>query len=50
MKQGEVVENGIHEDVYKMNGTYKEIFDAMAKSLNIEKIAKTFDDEEEENY
>ena len=33
-----------------MNGTYKEIFDAMAKSLNIEKIAKTFDDEEEENY
>lgn len=50
MKQGEVVEHGIHEDVYKMNGTYKEIFDAMAKSLNIEKIAKTFDDEEEENY
>lgn len=50
MKQGEVVENGIHEDVYKMNGTYKEIFDAMAKSLNIEKIAKTFDDDEEENY
>lgn len=50
MKQGEVVEHGIHEDVYKMNGTYKEIFDAMAKSLSIEKIAKTFDDEEEENY
>lgn len=50
MKQGEVVEHGIHEDVYKMNGTYKDIFDAMAKSLNIEKIAKTFDDEEEENY
>ncbi|MGL5233561.1 MAG: ABC transporter ATP-binding protein [Empedobacter falsenii] len=50
MKQGEVVEHGIHEDVYKMNGTYKEIFDAMAKSLNIEKIAKTLDDEEEENY
>ncbi|WP_291051965.1 MULTISPECIES: ABC transporter ATP-binding protein [unclassified Empedobacter] len=50
MKQGEVVVHGIHEDVYKMNGTYKEIFDAMAKSLNIEKIAKTFDDEEEENY
>ena len=50
MKQGEVVEHGIHEDVYNMNGTYKEIFDAMAKSLNIEKIAKTFDDEEEENY
>ncbi|MGV0757030.1 ABC transporter [Empedobacter brevis] len=50
MKQGELVEHGIHEDVYKMNGTYKEIFDAMAKSLNIEKIAKTFDEDEEENY
>lgn len=50
MKQGEVVEHGVHEDVYKMNGTYKEIFDAMAKSLNIEKIAKTLDDDEEENY
>ncbi|WP_282628988.1 ABC transporter ATP-binding protein [Empedobacter sedimenti] len=50
MNQGEVVEHGIHEDVYKMNGTYKEIFDAMAKSLNIEKIAKTFDEDDEENY
>lgn len=50
MKQGEVVEHGVHEDVYKMSGTYKEIFDAMAKSLNIEKIAKTLDDDEEENY
>ncbi len=50
MKHGEVVEHGIHEDVYKMNGTYKEIFDAMAKSLNIEKIAKTFDEDDEENY
>ncbi|WP_322970502.1 ABC transporter ATP-binding protein [Faecalibacter sp. LW9] len=47
MKQGEVVEHGVHEDVYHQGGTYKEIFDAMAKSLNIDKIAKTFDDEEE---
>lgn len=47
MKQGEVVEHGVHEDVYRQNGTYKEIFDAMAKSLNIDKIAKTYEDEEE---
>ena len=47
MKQGEVVEHGVHEDVYHQGGTYKKIFDAMAKSLNIDKIAKTFDDEEE---
>ena len=30
------------------NPIYKDIFDAMAKSLNIEKIAKTFDNEGEE--
>ena len=49
MKQGEVVEHGTHEEAYDMNGTYKEIFDAMAKSLNNEKISKTFD-EDEENF
>ena len=30
------------------DGAYKEIFDAMAKSLNIEKIARTFEDDSEE--
>lgn len=45
MKEGKVVEGGIHEDIYNQNGVYKEIFDAAARSLNIEKIAKTFDDE-----
>lgn len=50
MKQGEVVEHGTHEEAYDQNGTYKEIFDAMARSLNIEKIAKTLDDDEEENF
>ena len=40
MKNGEVVESGTHEEVYEMNGVYKEIFDASARSLNIEKIAK----------
>ena len=49
MKQGETVEKGTHEEAYDLNGTYKEIFDAMAKSLNIEKISKTFD-EDEENF
>ncbi len=41
MKNGRVVESGTHEDIYRMEGTYKEIFDAMARSLNIDKIAKT---------
>lgn len=40
MKNGEVVESGTHDEVYEMNGVYKEIFDASARSLNIEKIAK----------
>ncbi|MBK5721961.1 ABC transporter ATP-binding protein [Dysgonomonas sp. Marseille-P4677] len=43
MKDGHVVESGKHEDVYHQDGAYKEIFDAMARSLNIDKISKTLD-------
>lgn len=43
MKDGHVVESGTHEEIYQMNGTYKEIFDAMARSLNIDKISKTLE-------
>lgn len=43
MKKGRIVESGTHEEVYHMDGTYKEIFDAMARSLNIDKISKTMD-------
>ncbi len=43
MKEGHVIESGTHEEIYHMNGTYKEIFDAMARSLNIDKISKTID-------
>lgn len=49
MEKGRVMEGGSHDEIYDLNGTYKNIFDAMARSLNIDKIAKTFD-EEEENY
>lgn len=41
MENGKVVETGQHEEIYDDNGTYKRIFDAMAHSLNINKIAKT---------
>lgn len=47
MEMGKVVESGSHEEIYDQNGTYKSIFDAMARSLNIDKIAKTLEDEEE---
>lgn len=47
MDQGRVMESGPHQEIYEQNGTYKRIFDAMARSLNIEKIAKTFDEDDE---
>lgn len=43
MREGRVVETGTHEEIYHQNGVYKEIFDAMARSLNIDKISKTLD-------
>lgn len=46
MQDGEIVEYGEHEQLYLQMGAYKDIFDAMAKSLNIDKIAKTLEDEE----
>ncbi|RJL74654.1 ABC transporter ATP-binding protein [Acinetobacter radioresistens] len=48
MKEGRIVEHGEHDALYHQDGVYKEIFNAMAKSLNIEKIAKTFGEEAEE--
>ncbi|TEU25019.1 ABC transporter ATP-binding protein [Alkanindiges illinoisensis] len=47
MKEGRIVEHGEHHALYKNSQVYKEIFDAMAKSLNIEKIARTLSPEEE---
>lgn len=48
MKDGAIAEHGEHNELYHQDCVYKEIFDAMAKSLNIEKIAKTFEDDAEE--
>ncbi len=43
LKNGRLVEHGTHQEVYNASGTYKEIFDASARSLNIAKIAQTLD-------
>lgn len=43
MKEGKIVESGTHEEAYSQSGVYKEIFDASARSMNIEKIAKTYE-------
>jgi len=51
MQDGMIVEHGEHHQLYQQQGVYKNIFDAMAKSLNIEKISKTFEgDDEEETH
>ena len=44
MQEGRIAEHGSHEELYHANGVYKDIFDAMARSLNIDKISKTLDD------
>jgi ABC-type multidrug transport system fused ATPase/permease subunit len=38
MKKGHIVEKGKHEELYEANGAYREIFDASARSLNLEKM------------
>ena len=48
MQEGAIAEHGEHDQLYRQDGVYKQIFNAMAKSLNIEKIARTFDEEAEE--
>ena len=44
LQQGRVEEDGNPDDIYKKGGIYKDIIDASARSLNIEKIARTIED------
>ena len=44
MKEGRVEQGGDPDEVYKQGGIYKEILDASARSLNIEKIARTIEE------
>lgn len=48
MKKGRLVESGTHDELYERRGTYREIFDASARSLNIERLAKTMADDGDE--
>lgn len=47
LKEGRVVESGTHEELYEKNGTYSEIFNASARSLNLDRISKTLEIEED---
>ena len=44
LQAGRVEEDGDPDTIYKKGGIYKDIIDASARSLNIEKIARTIDD------
>ena len=44
LKTGHVEESGHPDEIYKKGGIYKDIIDASARSLNIEKIARTIDE------
>ena len=41
MKKGKVVESGTHSQLVQRNGTYREIFDASARSLNLDKLVNS---------
>ena len=43
LKEGRVVEIGTHDELYHRRGTYFEIFNASARSLNLDKIAQTLE-------
>ena len=43
LQKGRVEESGDPDEIYRKGGVYKDIIDASARSLNIEKIAKTID-------
>ena len=45
LRQGRVEESGNPDEVYRQGGIYKEIVDASARSLNVEKLARIVDDQ-----
>lgn len=43
LQKGRLAEHGSHETLYNQAGVYREIFDASARSLNLEKIVRTME-------
>ena len=46
LKEGHVVQGGRPNEVYQQGGVYKNIFDASARSMNVDKIANTIEGKE----
>ena len=44
MEKGRVVESGNHDELIEMQGTYRKIFDASARSLNLDKLVNSYRD------
>ncbi len=44
MKKGQVVESGTHDQLYVQDGVYREIFNASARSLNLDRLVNTYRD------
>lgn len=47
LKEGHLVESGTHFELYENGKTYREIFNASARSLNLDKISRTLEIEDE---
>lgn len=43
MRSGRIVEHGTHNELFANGGEYHDIFAAMARSLNMDKIARTLE-------
>lgn len=41
MENGRVAEHGIHQSLYELNGVYRRIFEASARSLNLDKMLES---------
>ena len=47
LQEGRVVQSGTPNEVYRQGGVYKDIFDASARSMNVDKIANTLEGEQD---
>lgn len=47
LQSGQLMESGTHQSLFEQNGIYREIFDASTRSLNLEKIMDSYQDQDD---